>query len=195
MIGRLTGKIVYIGSDHLIIDIVGVGYIVYCSNVILSNTLINEDVTLFIETHVREDQITLYGFKNFKEKECFLKLTTVKGIGPKLALQILSSLTVDQIYIGISHKDQKMFSGISGVGPKIITRIFTELKAQDFISTSDIKSPSFLPNSNEYDAISALVNLGINKIEASRIVTKVISMKSDLDLNQLIKASLAEVKK
>lgn len=194
MIGRIKGTVVHLSLDHAIIDVAGVGYIVHCSHKNLAKMEINSPVVLFIETYVREDQITLYGFRTHQEKAYFLKLTTVQGIGPKLALLMLGSLTVDQIYIGIANKDQKIFTNISGIGPKIVSRIFTELKLGDFC---DAQNEEFITSLGEgsikSDAISALANLGINKTEAYTIVSKIMAKQQDVDLNNLIRLSLSEV--
>lgn len=195
MIGRIKGTVVYISTDHAIVDVAGVGYIVHCSHKNLSTMELNSAVILFVETYVREDQISLYGFRTTQEKNCFLKLTIVKGIGPKLALLILSSLTVDQIYLGITHKDQKAFTSVSGVGPKIINRIFAELKPSDFYDNLGENIATLNNNEIKNDAISALINLGINKNEAYTVVSNIILKQHDIDLNNLIRLSLSEVSK
>lgn len=197
MIGRLKGIIAYLEPDHVIVDVNGVGYIVLCSGKTLSAMHLGSTIELFIETHVREDQITLYGFSTRQDKACFLKLITVKGIGPKLALQILSSLTIDQIFLGITTKDESMFSKIPGVGSKLVSRMLTELKDKDFMSfnitTVDSPLKEEKPQLLRNDAVSALVNLGVNKSEAYTIVSKIIAAQQDITIDRLITLALHEM--
>lgn len=199
MIGKITGKVDTINQDSVIIDVSGVGYSVFCSAKSLSTMSVGNVASVLIETHVREDQITLFGFSSAREKQCFLKLITVKGIGPRLGLQILSQLTEDQIFASISTKDSAMFSQVSGVGPKLIRRIFTELKEEDFIGSSQPHNNAHTPADSAYtlksDAVSALSNLGINKFDAHALVSKILAENSDIDLNNLIRISLNSVSK
>lgn len=203
MIGKIRGTVDSVSSDSVILFAGNVGYLLHCSSKNCNNMQISEEVTLFVETHVREDQITLYGFIDFEEKQCFLKLVTVKGVGPKMALQILSFLSVSEIIASISNKDQSVFLQISGVGPKLVNRIFAELKAKDFANV-DIANVSIngdanispkTPSSLESDAVSALVNLGINKSDASFTVAKIAKEQDSIDLNNLIKISLNSLSK
>ena len=194
MIGKLKGVVDYIDQNSVVVDVVGVGYIVYCSFRSLSRMKLGDRVELFIETHVREDKISLFGFTSQHEKSCFLKLLTVKGVGPKMGLQILGSLEPDQIYLAITLKDSAVFSHISGVGPKIIGRIFAELKdvghgLSDNVVTSTNNIVDSL-NGLKTDAISALINLGINKSEAYSVVSDILEQQKNIDLNNLIKLSL-----
>ena len=197
MLGKLKGTIESIESDHIIIDVNGVGYLVCCSAKILSQIQVNDSISLFIETCVREECIVLYGFITKQEKECFLEVTTVKGIGPKIALQVLSKLTPDQLCVAVNMKDRTAFSGISGIGPKIIDRIFAELKDRAFVSNFEKYFPEAggNPDIGEFksiksDAISVLVNLGINKSEAFALVSNIISEFPEYNLNEIIKSAL-----
>jgi holliday junction DNA helicase RuvA len=201
MIGKIKGIVDTIELDSVIVDIAGVGYLLRCSGRALSNMNIGDNVELFVETYVREDQITLYGFMSKQEKQCFLKLVTVKGVGPRLALQILSYLTADQIFIAITTKDSVVFSNISGVGPKLVNRIFAELKEKDFaefaLHTHDtaLQNTTTQVQSLKNDAISALVNLGINKTDAYVTVSTILAEQKDIDLNNVIKLSLNSLSK
>ena len=193
MIGKLTGIVELISADHAIIDVGGVGYIVFCSSKTLDKMLVGNKSSVIIETHVREDQITLYGFVSTAEKKCFLDLRTVKGVGPKSALQILSYLTPDQIYTALMQKNESAFKGISGVGPKLINRIFAELNVKNIDLSYGVSSLSSSSERMRSDAVSALVNLGINKNEAHKTVSKLLLTDTDVDLNNLIKNALAEL--
>jgi Holliday junction DNA helicase RuvA len=194
MIGKIKGIVDSVEQNRAIVDVSGVGYVVNCSLKSLAKLVIGEKAEFFIETYVREDQITLYGFMSQHEKSCFLKLITVKGVGPKMGLLILGSLEPNQVYDSIHLKDDAVFSSISGVGPKLVSRIFTELKdvKYDSLDVSDksvsnlVKGVGVLKN----DAVSALANLGINKTEAYAVVTEILQEQADIDLNNLIKQSL-----
>ena len=200
MIGKLRGLVDLIAKDHLIIDVGGVGYIVYCSGRTLAQLpQIGEAVSLQIDTHVREDNISLYGFISSEEKLWFRDLITVKGLGSKLALGILSILTPAMVNTAINIGDKNAFKQISGVGPKLAERIFTELKdkANKDIS-SNIQAMSVGNKKSEelaQDASSALQNLGYNAIEIHRIINKIMHENPEITLSELIKFSLKALAK
>ena len=202
MIGKLKGLVDSIEKDYVIIDVAGVGYKVLCSTKILEilTKNIGQKVELFIETLVREDQISLLGFCTKTEQDCFTKLTTVQGVGAKLALTILSALSPDKIAVALASQDIKAFSSISGVGPKLTSRIFTELKDKDmnfateFVSSTN-RSDSGVKNTTQEDAISALVNLGINKSDAYVIVNKILVTTPNVKIGDLIKLALKQLSK
>jgi Holliday junction DNA helicase RuvA len=196
MIGKLKGQIDSIEDGHVIIDVGGVGYIVYASGKTLSRASSGEYVELLIETHVREDHIHLYGFYNSEEKSTFTMLQSVKGVGTRMALAILSHLTPDEIAFALSAEDKAAFNAVSGVGKKLAERIVTELKDK-FVATGGIilrNSSSNIHRSNintiASDAISALVNLGITKIDAQNRVNIALTENEDLSINDLIRLSL-----
>ena len=200
MFAKLSGTVDTIEVNHIILDMNGVGYLVHCSGKTLLQTQQGESISLFIETHVREDQIVLFGFITKQEKECFLEVTTVKGIGPKIALQILNQLTPDQLCVAVNMKDRAVFKGVSGIGPKTVDRMFAELKDRAFVNNFE----KYFPESNgdatgvngeqsiRGDAISVLVNLGINKSEAFALVSDIISKFPEYNLNEIIKAALSK---
>lgn len=195
MIGKLYGLVDSISKDHVIINVSGVGYLVSCSFKTIAKMIIGDKVQLFIETQMKDSGITLYGFCDQNEKECFLKLITIKGLGPKLALAILGSLTVDQVYMSLAAQDKAPFLAISGVGSKIVSRLFTELKASDFCFDINLVNQDITKGSDSLkaDAISALANLGVNRTEAYNIVSKILSSNQTIDLNTLIKESLSKI--
>ncbi len=196
MIGKLQGLVDSIYKEQAIINVSGVGYIVSCSLKTISKMKIGKPIQLFVDTQMKESQITLYGFYDINEKDCFLKLVTIKGLGPKLALTILSALTADQVSMSIIAKDKDIFKSISGVGSKIVSRLFTELKATDFCFERPLQEISAVDNQNaslKEDAISALINLGVNRVDAYSIVSKILLSNPDMDLNTLIKESLSKV--
>ena len=195
MIGKLKGQIDSCFEDHVIVDVGGVGYQVYSTLKALSRLSVGEFCELFIETHVREDHISLYGFLSLEEKDCFNTLQTVTGIGPRLALTILSHLAPNEIANAVTAKDKDTFRAISGVGPKMAERMLVELKGKlsavlHFSGNAIIAGA----NSNEVagDATSALVNLGINKLEAQNSITAILNKNPELSINELIREALKE---
>src|SRR5690242_21245072 len=129
MIGKLKGIIDTYGEDHVIIDVNGVGYVVHCSARTLQSLPPQGDpVALAIETHVREDQIKLFGFTSDIEREWFRLLQTVQGVGAKVALSVLGTLKASELATAVAMRDKASVARSPGVGPKVAERIVTELK-------------------------------------------------------------------
>ncbi len=168
MIAALSGKILIKGNDRVVIDVCGVGYEVFLTTDAVARLPDrNEEAFLYIHTHVREDAIVLYGFIEEDEKEMYLTLTSVSGVGPKLALGILSGMRVVELCRAIGSKDIKRLTGLQGVGKKTAERICVDLKDKlGHLGGSD----AAVYNSKEdgaaavspvvVDALSALSNLG-----------------------------------
>jgi len=180
MIASLTGKIQYISSDRCVIDVNGVGYEVFLSTEGLSRLPERgNEIFLHIHTSVREDAIVLFGFAERSEKEMFLVLKTVSGIGPKLALAILSGMRLDALGEAIATEDVKGLTTISGVGKKTAERICVELKDKvgDFRSAVSAAAGSAVTalgmTTALTDALSALVNLGYPDSVAREAMTRV----------------------
>ena len=210
MIARLKGLLEEIGPDWVVIDVSGVGYLVYCpGRVIRSLNGVGEAVALFIETHVREDHIHLYGFSSARERETFRMLTTVQGVGAKVGLAILGTLTVDELTTAIVAQDKAMLSRPDGVGPRLAARLMTELKDK-IVNLGVPFAPQVAPAVNggggaldpavktgdgvTTDAISALVNLGYGRADAFAAVSQVVQVKGlNIGLNALIPAALKEL--
>ena len=196
MIGKLKGIIDSCYHDHVIIDVGGVGYLVFCSSRTLANLTPGSSVMLLIETHVREDHIHLYGFYSSEEKSSFILLQSVKGVGTRMSLAILSTLSPDEISYALATKDTTAFSRVSGVGKKLAERIITELKdkySSNYISEIPITSSAGKDssiNNIAIDSISALVALGINKAEAQNRVNTLLAQDKNISLNELIKLAL-----
>jgi Holliday junction DNA helicase RuvA len=199
MIGKLSGRIDSISGSHVIIDVGGVGYVVACSARTLRTIgSIGEPTTLRIETHVREDAINLYGFADTTEQEWFRLLTTVQGVGAKVGLAILSSLSPEQLSNAIASQDKVALTQADGVGPKLGLRLVTELK--DKITTFISSPPKgttmgevALSSSLSTDALSALINLGYRRSEAFAAVTSANARNPNSRLDDLIRLSLAEL--
>ena len=196
MIGKLKGIVDSCYHDHVIIDVGGVGYLVFCSSRTLANLTPGDSVMLLIETHVREDHIHLYGFYSSEEKSSFILLQSVKGVGTRMSLAILSTLSPDEISYALATKDTTAFSRVSGVGKKLAERIITELKdkySSNYISEIPITSSAGKDssiNNIAIDSISALVALGINKAEAQNRVNTLLAQDKNISLNELIKLAL-----
>ena len=203
MIAKLRGNVDKTGDGYVVIDVHDIGYMVYCSNRTL-NTLVGvtSEVSLVIETHVREDHIHLYGFVDEVEQACFKLLITVQGVGAKVCLAILSALAPDKLVQAIAARDQTAITNAPGVGPKLATRIVTELKDK---ITNIAANSSLTPvpgevrdtdNENQSldDAVSALVNLGFGRSDAFRAVHQVAGTIADnTSVELLIKEGLSEL--
>jgi holliday junction DNA helicase RuvA len=167
VIGKLTGIVDSIGADHAIIDVGGVGYMVHCPSSTLARMTIGDSVSLAIETKVSEDAIRLYGFISPHERDWFRLLQTVQGVGARVTLSILSALKTGEIERAIVLGDKAVLGRAQGVGPKLATRIATELKdkvAGLAISAltvqPDTRTSGAVPRSVEAEAIAALIKLG-----------------------------------
>lgn len=201
MIGQLKGIIDSIEDDFFIIDVNGVGYVVFCSaktRAKIGN--LGDAAKILIETHVREDQITLFGFANAEEKRWFKILQNVQGVGAKVALAILSAFAPADINNVIMAQDSAAFKPVTGVGPKLAARLLTELKGKVGFSAATEVQPNAVggeetarENSKNNDAISALVNLGIARMDAFLVVNKVAN--DDMKTEEIISAALKEVSK
>lgn len=191
MIGKLKGVIDQIEDDHIIIDVSGVGYRVFCSRKTIAGLKESESATLLIETHVREDHIHLFGFSSMEEKTSFLLLQSVNGIGTRMALSVLSSFTPYELQSAIDSKDKELFRSVSGVGPKLAERIIVELKGKIFSYNSVSASPRIShDNAISSDAISALINLGINRSEVVSMVNSVMQENPNITIDNLIRLAL-----
>jgi Holliday junction DNA helicase RuvA len=172
MIARLTGILAESASDHAVIDVGGVGYLVQASARTL-NVLgpVGGSVMVFTEMQVREDAMTLFAFGSAAERDWFRLLTGVQGVGGRVALSILSVLGGDELNRAIASQDKAMVARANGVGPKLAERIVRELK--DKVSGVALSGSSPLPVAGAaQDAVSALINLGFRPAEASAAVSK-----------------------
>ncbi len=199
MIYKLKGIIDTITENFIILDVNGVGYGIYISQKTISQLQQNTPLTLYIETILREDSITLYGFSTPYEKEIFNLLTSVQGIGPKASISILSALTPTEISTAILSNDSKIFTTANGIGKKTAERIITELK--DKITKTNINieltnlTKTIKPSSIAEDAISALSNMGYTRSQSFEIIMKILNEIPDININDLIKLSLKEINK
>jgi len=196
MIAKLTGVVDSKSADTAIVDVGGVGYQVFCSARSLSRLpAAGGAISLFIETHVREDHIHLYGFIDAAEREWFRLLTTVQGVGAKLALAILGVLSSGDLTQAILVQDKTSLTRASGVGPKLAARIVAELKDKvGGIALGPVAAVAAEPVGPVADAVSALVNLGYRRAEAFGAVAQASKrLGPNAALDVLIKAGLKEL--
>lgn len=203
MIGKLKGTIEEIGEDYLLVDVHGVCYIAFCSGRTLGKVgAVGEAIVLFIETYVREDQLKLFGFLSVLEREWFRLLQIVQGVGSKVALAILSTLTPSELANAIALQDKTTISRAPGVGPKVAIRILTELKnkAPAFAGEASVniglkqelgEGVAAAPVS---DAVSALTNLGYSRDQAANAIAAALRNGGEgADSAKLIRLGLKEL--
>lgn len=196
MIGKLKGIVDSCALDYAIIDVCGVGYLVYCPLSTLNKLNKDDNCILHVTTHVREDHIHLYGFLSLEEKEYFALLQSVSGIGARMALSILSFLTPEKIATAILQKNKSAFKGVSGVGAKLAERILIELKdkIKNNLGVTSLNMPNLskVDNDKASDGISALSYLGISKQTAENIIYRILSLNPEIKTDELIKQALKE---
>ncbi|GAA0576207.1 Holliday junction branch migration protein RuvA [Rhizomicrobium electricum] len=176
MIGKLTGIVDTVAEDHVILDVGGVGYLVQCPSSTLGKLTVGERASLLIEMRVSEDAIRLFGFVTGEEREWFRLLQSVQSVGAKVALNILSTLSPKAIGRAIALGDKAMIGQAQGVGPKLATRIVTELKdkAPNVILRQEPGETLAVPASHgpEADAVMALTKLGYSQSVAAEAVAR-----------------------
>ncbi|UCH74998.1 MAG: Holliday junction branch migration protein RuvA [Rhodospirillales bacterium] len=200
MIARLSGIVELLGEDRVIVEVGGIGYLVFCSARTMGRLPGDRvPVQLHIETHVREDHIHLYGFIDSAEHEWFRLLTTVQGVGARVALAILSAMGPDDLVRAIASGDKAAVSQANGVGSKLAGRIVAELKdkAGGIALGPSVRTVTGIAPSGggvDADAVSALVNLGYGRSEAFAAVARAGGRLGDeAPLAALIRAGLEEL--
>ena len=202
MIGKLKGTIEELGEDYVLVDVHGVCYVAYCSGRTLSKLgSVGEACILFLETYVREDQIRLFGFTTALEREWFNILQTVQGVGAKVALALLSTLTPAELANAIALQDRAAVSRAPGVGPKVAVRIMTELKNKAPAFAGEAANIGLKQELGEgvaaapvADAVSALINLGSSRDQAANAVAAAMKLAGEgADSAKLIRFGLKEL--
>lgn len=203
MIGKLKGLVETIGDDYALLDVNGVCYEAFCSaRTLQALPRVGEATVLFIEMIVREDMIRLYGFASEAEKSWFKLLMTVQGVGARVALGLLSTLSPSDLSSAIALQDKAMVGRAPGVGPKLAQRLVTELKGKvpafGTVDAGVIGLQTALgegvAGGNVADAVSALVNLGYAQAQASGAVARVIAREGeDTATEKLIRLGLREL--
>ena len=203
MIGKLKGTIDEIGEDHVVLDVHGVGYVAHCSARTLGRLgSAGEAAVLFIETYVREDQFRLFGFLTALEREWFRLLQSVQGVGSKVALAVLSTLTPGELANAIALQDKTAVSRAPGVGPKVAVRIITELRnkapafAGEASASIGLKQEigEGVASAPVADAVSALTNLGYSRDQAANAIAAALKNGGEgADSAKLIRLGLKEL--
>ena len=204
MIGKLRGKVDAIGESFLIVDVNGVGYEVQASSRTLRNLKIGEDVSLTIDTHVREDAIRLFGFASELERSWFRTLQTVQGVGAKVALALLGTLSPQELAQAIALADWASVEEAPGIGKKLAQRIVAELRDKaPALSLAGLHVPGSAGNGGgaspprgnaAAEAMSALTNLGYPPVQASgAIAAAVKELGEDAETAKLIRRGLKEL--
>ncbi|HEY1410942.1 MAG TPA: Holliday junction branch migration protein RuvA [Rhodopila sp.] len=198
MIAQLTGRVDALSDGTCVIDVGGVGYLVQASSRTLSALPQPPAVAkVLIETHVREDAIVLYGFSDTAERDWFRLLTTVQGVGGRVALAILSALSPRDLIGAIAAGDKASLTRAQGVGPRLAVRLLTELKDKTGAMPTSASGVSYTPvavAAPADDAVSALVNLGYRRPEAQQTVARVLERLGEAaTLDALIRDSLKDL--
>lgn len=198
MIARLTGILAESAADHAVIDVAGVGYLVQASARTLSAIgTVGGQVMLFTEMQVREDAITLFGFGSAGERDWFRLLTSVQGVGGRVALAILSVLAPEELSRAVASGDKAMIARANGVGPKLAQRIAMELRdkvgAAELGPVGTVAAPK---GSASADALSALANLGFRPAEANAAVNAAVAELGEAaNLDALVRLALRKAAK
>ena len=197
MIARLAGRLAALEDGACILDVNGVGYLVHASSRTLAVLPAAPGIaTLLVETQVREDAILLYGFADAAERDWFRLLTTVQGVGGKVALGLLSALAPEALAAAIRAGDRAGLTRAPGVGPRLAARLLTELreKAGAMPVTPGVAGPAAAPAGPAEDALSALVNLGYRRAEAEPALARVLArLGAEAPLGTVIRDSLREL--
>jgi Holliday junction DNA helicase RuvA len=193
MIALLRGTLAYKSSDHVIIDVGGVGYRLFIPLSTFYSLPETGDVSLFTHTHVREDALLLYGFLALEEKELFGILISISGIGPKLAVNILSHIPAKDLKRAIATGDIKRLSSLPGIGKKTAERLVLELKdkvgpVHDLPEADDVKSNTTAVDISN-DVISALINLGYKENQARKVLESM-ELAPGLTMEEALKGAL-----
>ncbi len=186
MIGKLQGVIDYIGSDFVILMVGGVGYKVYTPEILKPK----ENVALWIETVVREDSIRLFGFSSISGQNLFNQLTTVSGVGPKVALAIMGTIKTDTLMTAIATGDAKTIATAPGVGKKVAEKIIVELKNKMGSANFDFGDT---PGGALPDLLAALESLGYRRMDIIDMAQKLVSQNPGLDVSKLVPLALKEI--
>ena len=177
MIGYLKGKVEYLSPDFVLLEVNGVGYEIICSGAAFSKLSGASEGEIYTYLQVKEDGVSLFGFADMQEKGLFLKLTSVQGVGAKMAISLLSSMRPSDISEAIATADSKRLSAVKGLGKKTAERIILELhgkiSADELLGGENVGGKvSALPTEQDDDAVSALMGLGFTKQESARAVER-----------------------
>ena len=190
MIGRLTGRLASKSPDQVLLDVGGVGYLVHIPlSTFYELPEIEASASLFVHTHVREDTLALYGFLTERERALFLLLMSVAGIGPRVALTVLSGIPPAELVEALRRQDVRRLVAIPGIGKKTAERMVLELaeKAAGFAAEAPAGAAAAVSSE---DVVSALVNLGYRRVEAERSVDAIARTGAPQEFGEFLKAAL-----
>jgi len=171
MIASIQGKVILIGDDHLVIDVSGIGYLVYVTGVVVQSIRRGEKISLFTHLVVREDSLTLFGFQDQEELVFFQQLIKVNGVGPRLALETLSTHTPDILKRAVINKQEEIFSQVAGIGKKTAQKILLSLEDRIPLDEIFVISPETAGVNAEVQ--EALISLGYSVLEAQAALQSV----------------------
>lgn len=193
MIGYLNGKIKSSKPTQLLLDVNGVGYVVNISINTFEKITNKGTVSLFVHTHVKEDSISLYGFYNEAEKEMFELLISVNGIGPKIALSVLSGITTEDLKGAIEEGNVSRIVSVPGIGRKTAERLVLELRTK--VKDVTTEESGVEHHGVKQEAVAALATLGYNIATAEKAIHRILSSSPACTLEELIKKALGELNK
>ena len=186
MIARLTGTVLDLGADSLVVDVHGVGYLVHAPVSVLAAARVGADVTLHTHLVVREDSMTLYGFLDAHEGRLFQTLTSVSGVGPKVGLALLSVMDADELSFAIASGNAASLARATGVGQKLAARVVVELKDK----MTSAAAPSATPGVESEEIVAALMALGYSQAEATDAVARS-DLPEDAAIEEKVRLALA----
>ncbi|MBQ8373985.1 MAG: Holliday junction branch migration protein RuvA [Clostridia bacterium] len=197
MIAYLRGKVLAVTEETAIVDVNGLGYELYCSAGAFRRAIVGETVELYTYLQVKEDGVTLFGFESPREKELFLKLISVSGVGPKSAIGVFTAMSADDFALAVASADVKRLSAAKGLGKKTAEKIVLELHGK--ISAAEVMSASGeerTPNAKtqeklspaDEDAVAALMGLGFTRSESVQAVKKARSLGAESVEEIILKA-------
>ncbi|MBN9558793.1 MAG: Holliday junction branch migration protein RuvA [Alphaproteobacteria bacterium] len=200
MIGKLTGVVDSVAADHAVIDVGGVGYVVQCPASTLAKLSAGAHASLMIETRITDETIRLYGFAGVEEREWFRLLQTVQNVGARVALNLLSVLAPPDLARAIALGDKAAIGRAPGIGPKLASRIASELKdkAPGLMMRGAQSAPDASPaiaatRGRDGEAVAALVHLGYSQIQAAEVVARAAQGLGDVPLEVLIRECLRQM--
>ncbi len=198
MIGYIKGAVEGISADYILLECHDIGYQIYTSGMALARITMHQDMKIYTYLHVREDGVTLFGFPTTEELNTFKLLIGVSGIGPKVALAVLSALTVQELALAVMAGDTKTITKANGIGAKGAARLIMELKdkmqVEDAFATTEIPDTTDIATSQDsvQDTVMALVSLGYSDTEALKAIKQVPGADM-MDSEQLLKAALKKI--
>ena len=192
MIGKLKGKVENIFDDHFLLDVSGVCYIVFSTAKLLREISIGNDISVFISTMQKDEMPVLYGFREYQEKELFMLLTSVQGVGGRMGIAIIGEIDHSMLFSAIQQENPKILQQVSGIGAKIAIRIINELKSNKKFFSGYVADGHY---NLKQDAMSALINLGFKKGDVMSAVESYLKNNTTADLESTIRNCISMLNK